>query len=303
MNFRAFPVAMGRYFEWALKDLGHEVTVAGYTMGDEVPWPNGPHHFPEYNFPPEIRLPNVEEYPLERVLERFKGLPDLILQAGDTCYLTGKAPAGIPNVILATDPHCIDYTPRLANATHFASMQDYYGRTYNRPYFWVPYAYYPPIHKKLPDVPKVYDIVFCGLPYKEREDFLQRAKEDLDLKVFSKLGVIFNEYTKVYNQGIIAFNHSSRLDLPARFWEGLAMGNLVLTNYVPELDVIEEIFGFHPDIHYVAYSTIDEALEKAQYYIEHPAEASKIAEAGYRKVQGHTYQARAKELLWKITGR
>ncbi len=50
----------------------------------------------------------------------------------------------------------------------------------------------------------------------------------------------------------------------------------------------------------MVYDKIDEAVEKAEYYVRHPAEASEIALAGYRKVKPHSYLKRAHELLWKI---
>ena len=42
------------------------------------------------------------------------------------------------------------------------------------------------------------------------------------------LGHIYEEYTKLYNSGMIAFNWSSKQDLPARFWEGLGCAAVFL---------------------------------------------------------------------------
>lgn len=301
MNFRAFPIAMGRWFEFAFKDLGHKVIVAGPSMGDQVPWP-GEHHYPQYNFQPDILLPDWEKYPLQAVLDKLTVQPDLVIQAGDTCWLEGKAPDGIKNVILATDPHCIDYHPRLKDADHFFCMQRHYMMENYQDFknkTWIPYAYYPPVHKELKGTLVTNDIVFCGLPYEKRTQYLTAAAEK-GWKVFNKLGPLYKEYAEAYNSGIIAFNCSSLLDVPARFWEGLAMGNLVLTNIVPELQIIGEKFGIKPFEHYVPYSSIEDALEKTEHYLKHPEEASKIARAGRKKVQGQTYYQRAEEILWTI---
>ena len=300
MNFRAFPIAMGRWFEFAFKDAGHQVIVAGPSQGDLVPW--GPeYHFPQYNFQPDILLPDFEKYPLQNVLDKLTVKPDLIVQAGDSCWLEGKAD-GIPNVLIATDPHCVDYHPRLKNIDHFFCMQRHYmlenyADIKNKS--WLPYAYYPPIHKEIPGSVVKFDIVFCGLQYDKRLQYITAA-QNKGWRVFNKLGLLYKEYAEAYNSGIIAFNHSSLLDVPARFWEGLAMGNLVLTNIVPELQIIAEKYGIKPNVHYVPYSSIDEAIQKTDYYLRHPEEATKIQQAGKKAVQGNTYAARVEEILWTI---
>lgn len=300
LNFRAFPMAMGRWYEFALKDLGHKVIVAGPSMGDEVPWPNGPHHFPKYNFQPDLLLPNVERFPLADVLSRLTGKPDLIIQAGDTHWLEGKAPDGIKNVIVATDPHAVDMTPRLEHATHFVSMQDSYGRPYNfKKYSWVPYGYYPPVHKRIPNVAKLYDAVFIGLHYPAREEYLSKMREK-GFTVYDGLGQIYEEYKRIYNQGKIAFNFSSKLDVPARFWEGMAMGNLVLTNRVPELQRIADVYKIKEGEHYIGYDTIDEAIELSEYYLKNPMKLVEVAEAGYKAMANHDYLKRMTNMLWEI---
>ena len=286
---RAFPVAMWRWFDWSLRDLGHEVFSVGNYNGGKIPW-GDQFDYPQYAFPPDYEIPEVN-YPVEQILKEISFKPDVIIQAADTIYLTGKAPC--KNVILKTDPHAVDYTPRLEFADHVFNMQDFYslpGET------WIPYAYYEPLHRVLNEKIQ-YDVVFSGLQYKHRKQALEAMKSS-GLKVMSTLGLIYEEYVQTYNQGLIAFNWSSKQDLPARFWEGLAMKRLVLTNIVPDIEKL----GFKEGVHFVGFSSVEEAVEKAKFYTSNTHLAEKIAHDGWERVKPHTYKERAKKMVEVIKG-
>lgn len=284
MNFRHFPVAMGRFFHWGLQELGHKVhTVGSYSAGT-IPWGN--YNYPDYKFPPNVSIPEGN-YELAPLLKRIRFKPDIVLQAGDVTYLTGKSP--VPNFILETDPHAVNYTERLQYADHVFCMQRHYmkpGQT------WIAYGYDDNIHEYIPGVAQKYDVVFCGLQYEHRVKALNAMTEQ-GLNVFNALGLIYEEYVQTYNCGKIAFNWSSKEDLPARFWEGMAMRRLVLTNRVPDLEYI----NLKEDRDYVAFSTIEEAVEKAKYYSTHDDSRERIASSGYEHVRPHTYKSRCSDLM------
>lgn len=286
INYRHFPIAIGKYFHRALIRLGHEVYSVGPFSGDSIPW--GDYHFPKYVTPPHIQTED-KNMDINEVLlvfgRHFGKLPDAIIQAGDTIFLRGKT--NIPNYVIATDPHAVDYTERFFNATKFFCMQKHYMSKGE----WLPYAYDPEVHFPQKEENK-YDVVLCGLQYEHR---IQAVKlmESKGLKVFNALGYIFDEYREKYCQGKIAFNYSSKEDLPARFYEGMAMGRLMLTNRVPDLKYMD----FKEDEDYVAYSTPEEMVEKAVFYATHDKEREKIAKNGLLKVKPHTYDERCKQIL------
>ena len=286
---RAFPIAMWRWFDWAFRDLGHQVFSVGNYDGGKIPW--GPEFdFPQYAFPPDHQIPEMEAYPIESVLKAIDFKPDVIVQASDVTYLSGKAPC--KNVILMTDPHSVDYTPRLQFADHVFNMQNAYredGQT------WIPYAFYPPIHRHIPNLERKYDVVFSGLQYDSRRETLERLQNE-GFKVLTTLGLLYEEYVTAYNSGDVAFNWSSKNDLPARFWEGLAMRRMVLTNRCPDLEQLE----FKEDVHYVGFSTVEEAVEKTKFYLKNYPIMHRIQNKGYQAVQPHTYYARAKKMLGVI---
>lgn len=273
---------MGRYFQFALMGMGHEVITAGPYSHGRIPWDER-FYYPTYKLPPFIETPDGNVM-LSRVLEHCK--PDLIIQAGDTIFMPGKSP--VPNVMIATDPHAVDYTQRRLYADYFFNMQHHYMKPGD---YWLPYAYEPAIHS-FTNQKNEFDIVLSGLQYPNRVAFMDEMKKR-GYKVLNTLGLIYDDYTMAYNKGKIAFVWSSKQDLPARFWEGLAMKRLVLTNRVPDLAQLEFVEGED----YVGFDTLEEAVEKAQYYLAHDEEREKIAANGWKKVQPHTYEARCKQLL------
>lgn len=284
---RHFPVAMFRWFQWAFEDLGHEVFSVGPYSNGTIPWGN--FYFPDHKFPPNYILPEFNVN-VNDVLKKIPFKPDFIFQAADTIFMEGRPP--IPNSFYATDPHAVDYASRKINADYFFNAQKCYSQPGE---VWIPYAYDKYIHKWTKNNYPKYDIVFCGLQYFHRLNVLEAFKK-AGMKVFNKLGVIYEDYVSAYNNGKIAFVYSSKKDLPARFWEGLAMRRLVLTNKVPDLQNLE----FVENKDYITFNDVGEAVEKAQFYLKNERAAEYIADSGYRKVQKHTYQERVKKIISTI---
>lgn len=294
MNYRCFPVAMGRYIHWALERLGHTVILAGENdpRGPEwVPWGSG-FFYPDYACKPDIKLVNSNLTSLPEVLAQ-SGPVDAIIQMGDICWLRGDAPEGVPNIMVATDPHAVEYSERLIYADKFFNMQNVYMAKYQ--FFeeqeWMPYGFDPTIHKPI-EQPNNYDIVFIGLQYDHRMKVLQKAVEK-GWRVFNQLGVIYDESNKIYNQGHIAYNWSSQLDVPARVFEGLASKRLLVTNRLPDLSLL----GFVEGVHYVGYDDEYEAINMMEYYLNNPDKAREIAEKGYEEVQKHSWDIRAQQIV------
>lgn len=104
---------------------------------------------------------------------------------------------------------------------------------------------------------------------------------------------LFEDIAMKFNRSKVVLNITIKDDINMRTFEGLATKSLVLTNDIPTL---HEIYEDGVDL--VMYKTIDEAVEKAHYYINHPEEAARIAEAGYKKTcDNHTYRHRMLHIL------
>ncbi len=288
--YRHFPMSMGRYIHWGLEQAGHEVISIGPWSRGEIPW-EGEHKFPEkYWYPPTVETPDVPEIGMDDLfatLYKAGIYPDLLIQAADTYYIKGPAP--IPHIVIGTDPHVINYDLPREHADKYFSMQHHYKKPDDG---WMPYGFDPELYKYKPEIENKYDVVLCGLQYDHRKRVLDRVSNK-GWKVFAGIGRIYDEYVDLYNSAPLAFNWSSKLDLNARFWEGLAMRRCVVTNNVPDLRKFDFIEGED----YVGYDTEDEAVEKIHQLLKNPKEMARIAANGYKKVQPHTFKARVEKML------
>ncbi len=297
--YRHFPVAMGQYIKWALQELGHNVFSVGPYSNGKIPW-GEQYYFPQYRFPPDLEIPDMPVYPLADVLDkaRQKGfIPEMIFQASDNTYLAGKAL--VKNIIVGTDPHCVDYKPALKDTNYYICMQKVYMLPEKRGFkqYWMPYGYDKNIHKYQKETEIKYDVVFCGLQYPQRIETLKLISQK-GWRVYNGLGLIYEEYVDLYNQGMIAFNWSSQQDLPARFWEGMAMRRAVLTNRVPDLAE----FDLEEGVDYLGFSSMEEAVEKADFYLKRPKLLFKIGTNAWCKArfQKHHWAARLKKLIDRL---
>ena len=104
------------------------------------------------------------------------------------------------------------------------------------------------------------------------------------------------EMPKVFHLSKINLNMTIRpiqTGLPLRIFDILGCGGFLMTNYQPELT---EHFEIGVDLE--AYSSIEELVDKCQYYLTHEDERKQIALNGYQKVKAsHTYQSRILEMV------
>lgn len=92
---------------------------------------------------------------------------------------------------------------------------------------------------------------------------------------------------------------SIRTGIPLRAMDIMGCGGFLLTNY--QEDFLEY---FEPGVDYVYFSSREELLELADYYLAHEEERMEIAHNGYRKVKaGHHYGKRVETLLTCMDGR
>lgn len=84
--------------------------------------------------------------------------------------------------------------------------------------------------------------------------------------------------------------------IPLRAMDIMGCGGFLLTNY--QEDFLEH---FEPGVDFVFYTSQEELVELAEYYLVHESERQEIAENGYRRVKsGHTYRERIDVILRQI---
>ncbi len=81
--------------------------------------------------------------------------------------------------------------------------------------------------------------------------------------------------------------------IPQRVYDIMACGGFCLSNYQPEMD---ELFTVGSDIE--AFRSVEELLDKTDYYLKHEDERLRIAINGYKLIkEKHTIQHRVNEML------
>jgi len=144
---------------------------------------------------------------------------------------------------------------------------------------WIPLGCDPGL-KKI-DVPKKYDIGFVG----RNADKYDRGRHlPLLQKRFpdSYIGQAPSpKIAEIYSSSKIGFNSSILNDVNMRIFEIPACGCFLLTNRIAN-DGLYEIF--EEGKHFVTYTSDQDLIQKAEYYLNHEQEREKIAQAGYERV-------------------
>ena len=288
-----YPLAMLSYFRAALlRRPDVELLTVGPYTGCWIPWAGGMNLPQKYAVRPDMPLPNAATFrslPMAFVEAKLVGsgfVPDLWLQVDAGFHLAGKPQRG-KNVIVATDPHCLNYDRQRLLADTFYCMQRAYAKPGDE---YLPYAYDPIWHAP-EEQPRRYDACLIGLHYTQRDKLVRRLR-GRGVDIYYDLGPVYDEARALYNQAPIGLNWSSLLDLNARCFELLGMSRLAVVNSVPDL---ASFFTDGKDL--VVFESTEDAVEKVVYYLEHKDEAAAIATQGHRTVQPHTWDARVARIL------
>lgn len=192
--------------------------------------------------------------------------------------------------------------------------------------FFLPPGYHPDFYRPLEREEKRYDIVFVGTPYGGRLELLNsllKGAVKLDLRValvgkywhrglrhpifkfrypFIHRYVLKNgaigprEVNLLYNRGRIVLNHhfiSDGTGVNPRLFDIAGSASFQL---VDERETLGRMFTRKEEIE--TYSSVDELVEKARYYLDHPRAADEIGRAaGARARKEHTYLHRARRIL------
>jgi len=142
-----------------------------------------------------------------------------------------------------------------------------------------------------------YDVAWVGhVGDPEREECLDRMFKEFPNFTFYS-GLFFEQAAREFHTSAIVFNKSVRGDLNCRTFEALSSRSFLLTDVQRGMDTL----GFQDGIHGATYRTMDEAVDKARYYLAHPDERRRIAHLGWRWcLANHTYWHRARTLVSPI---
>lgn len=160
---------------------------------------------------------------------------------------------------------------------------------------WLPHAVEPAAYPNSPSAIKKYDVCFVGfVSFEKRAIMLDRLFREFPNFWYGQR--LFEECAEIYRKSRIVFNTAAVDDINMRCFEATATGSFLLTEWVPTLDQC-----FEDGVHLVTYKNMDEAIEKAHYYLEHEDEREAIALAGMEHtLANHTYQHRIEQMFHQI---
>lgn len=217
---RHWPVASGRYVRDALRRLGHTVYTDGPAMGNRI-W--GLHLPDGFAWQPE---PPPEGTPLDLA----------IVMDSDPAILDGAARyAGhAPLIVHGVDNHCRDYRRPYFDRYYLAhlhpSVMPWLPDMVHIPCGYDPALFTP---SPIPFAERQYDVAVLGVMYPDR----LRAVAELQaagLKVIWGCGLVGESYRDAHHDSRIALCLPARNDVAQRIFECAAMGNLVVTPYLPD---------------------------------------------------------------------
>lgn len=149
----------------------------------------------------------------------------------------------------------------------------------------------------------------------ERIDILKRLSDHFKVDLYTASSVnCFKEYPnisirgtaktltempRIFNLSKINLNmtiHPIESGASLRIWDILGCGGFLISNYQ------EELFEYlEPRVDFDYYTSVDELIDKCQYYLDHDDIRSKIAINGYNKVKTyHTYTNRMPTIISSI---
>lgn len=172
---------------------------------------------------------------------------------------------------------------------HFLHLYDM-SKTY-----YLPLACDPNKHRPFLSRETDYDIGFIGnASYPDRSILLEILK--CHFKVLITNTDPGYDYSWELSRCKFSFNRSMDKDVNMRFFEAIAIGKLLFSDYLPAQAELAE-----SGKHYIAYKNAQDLVSKVKYYLSHYDEAKKIAACGSSFVrQNHTYKDRLLRVLAKF---
>lgn len=227
-----------------------------------------------------------------------------ILSSDDILFYVDPAPAwplGLESLPCLSVAYLIDVHQDLRSRLQMAQFFDAvfiaqkefvpaFHQMGHRHTHWLPHACDAGIHNTDSKI-RPYDVGFVGKlgmrgtqRYEILSSVLPKYRTNDYLKYYPP-----REMAIVYGQSKIVFNASINGDVNMRVFEAMAAGALLVTDRIG--NGLSELF--EEGTHYIGYSTISEALEKIEYFLEKSEERERIARAGQRAVlEHHTYDRR-----------
>jgi glycosyltransferase involved in cell wall biosynthesis len=131
-------------------------------------------------------------------------------------------------------------------------------------------------------------------------NFLDYLTQWSDGTIGNRNGLNEKEHTEFLNKGLMVIQNSRWGEITRRIFEGMACGNLVITDRIKYSKKLHELFKEGEEI--VFYDSMEDCIEKINYYNEFEEERERIAHNGMEKVLNNFTQIQVVNKLiekWK----
>lgn len=302
---RAFPVSISKYFLTAFRKRSDVdvVDVSPY-YGSYIPWKGGMNLPDKYKSIPTYSLPfDYQDVPWS-IVDQITGHQcwDMVLTIDPMIRWASrpKPKHDCPVVHVATDPHVVDYEKPRGYSDFFFNMQYSYSHAKDiyLPYAFSRHHFYP----FLASQKKIWDASLVGLQYTNRVDWVNSLR-NAGYNVFFDVGPAFDEYREITWSSRAVLSWSSKDDLICRVFEAMGMGVPLVSNYVPDMELV---FGKQLDKYMAVFDgKSDKAVRDATLmaidviqnpsnYLERATEAKKFV------FEFHTFDHRVEFILQTV---
>jgi hypothetical protein len=131
--------------------------------------------------------------------------------------------------------------------------------------------------------PKYTAVTSRGKGGSEFLDYLTNWSEGA---IGNRNGMNAKEHTEFLNSGLVVIQNSRWQEITRRIFEGMACGKLVITDRLPDIRGLNEVFVEGEEI--ILYNDMFDCIEKINYYTENEEERERIANNGMIRVL-HNY--------------
>jgi hypothetical protein len=133
-----------------------------------------------------------------------------------------------------------------------------------------------------------------GVVYAARAELLYALRMHLPaITMQYGAGSVYAEYAAGYQNSKLSLVRSAAGDVAQRVWETAAMGCLVVMDDCPDSAALGLVDGENCLI----YRTLEEAVDKVRWALEHPEEAAAMAQVGQLWAQDGTWDKRLQVIL------
>jgi hypothetical protein len=287
-----YPLAMLRYFEFALKRRDDvELFTVGPWFGSWIPWKGGINLPDKYAFPIDMPIPQSNNWiNAGIILPQLPWEPDLWLQV-DAGFCMQVPRGKFPVAIVGTDPHVLNYNQQRQICDHFFCMQTVYSKTGDQ---YLPYAYDPIWHAPLERIGSYeYDFCLVGLVYEHRQQLVDQLRAR-GYRVYCDTGPVYDQVRELYSKSRVGLNWSSLDDTNARAFELMAMGIPAVMNETTDM---KSIFR-RDNMPFMEFRDLGGALRACEELANaNDAQMASLAAEQQLVVKPHTWDARIQTIF------